>query len=52
MHAANAATAVIFMSGYPAKAAKRNGFLGSDSVLLNKPFKIAQLAKAVKESLG
>lgn len=43
---------VIFMSGYPAEAAKRNGFLGSDNVLLNKPFRIAQLAKVVKEAMG
>ena len=42
---------VIFMSGYPAEAAKKNGFLGSDSVLLNKPFRVAQLARAVKEAL-
>lgn len=41
----------IFMSGYPAEAAKRNGFLGSDNVLLNKPFRIAQLAKAVRDAL-
>lgn len=41
----------IFMSGYPAEAAKRNGFLGSDKVLLNKPFRIAQLAKAVHDAL-
>ncbi len=43
---------VIFMSGYPAEAARKNGFLGSDSVLLNKPFRVAQLAKAVQEALG
>ena len=42
---------VIFMSGYPAEAAKKNGFLGSDSVLLNKPFRVAQLARAMKEAL-
>lgn len=43
---------VLFMSGYSAEAAKRNGFFGSDSMLLNKPFRIAQLAKAVKAALG
>ena len=42
---------IIFMSGYPTEAAKQNGFLGSESVLLNKPFRLAQLAKAVKTSL-
>lgn len=42
---------IIFMSGYPAKAAKHNGFLDSDRVLLNKPFRIAQLAKAVKAAM-
>jgi CheY-like chemotaxis protein len=43
---------VIFMSGYPAEAAKRNGFLGSGNVLLNKPFRIADLAKTVKSAMG
>ena len=42
---------VIFMSGYPAEAAKRNNFLGSDKVLLNKPFQRQQLAKAVRDEL-
>jgi CheY-like chemotaxis protein len=42
---------VLFMSGYPAEAAKRNGFFGPDNGLLNKPFRIAQLAKAVKAAL-
>ncbi len=40
---------VVFMPDYPAEAARRNGFLGSDSVLHNKPFRIAELAKS-KES--
>jgi CheY-like chemotaxis protein len=42
---------VIFMSGYPAEAAKRNGFLGSGKVLLAKPFQRQQLAKALREAL-
>lgn len=42
---------VIFMSGYPIEAAKNNGFLGSDNVLLNKPFRVAELANAVNEAL-
>ncbi|MFD1156931.1 hybrid sensor histidine kinase/response regulator [Roseovarius aestuarii] len=42
---------IIFMSGYPVEAAKNNGFLGSDSVLLNKPFRVAELAKAVSKVL-
>ena len=42
---------VIFMSGYPAAAAKRNGFLGSDKVLLNKPFQRRELAGAVRKAL-
>ena len=42
---------VLFMSGYPAIAAQRNGFLGSDKVLLNKPFQIEQLAKALREAI-
>ena len=50
--ASNPEMKVIFMSGYPAEAAKRNGFLGSDGVLLNKPFRVAQLARAVKKALS
>lgn len=42
---------IIFMSGYPTEAAKRNGFRDYDTVLLNKPFRVAQLAKALKEAL-
>ena len=42
---------IIFMSGYPAEAARRNGFVGSDKVLLNKPFRRRQLAKALREAL-
>ncbi|WP_282607163.1 two-component regulator propeller domain-containing protein [Pelagibius sp. Alg239-R121] len=42
---------VIFMSGYPADAAKRNGVLGSGDVLLNKPFRRHQLAKALRKTL-
>ncbi|MGC3937594.1 ATP-binding protein [Roseobacter sp. EG26] len=42
---------IIYMSGYPATTAKRAGFPGSDTVLLNKPFKVAQLARAVKNAL-
>ena len=42
---------VIFMSGYPAEAAKRNGFLGSDQVLLNKPFQMSQLAQSLRAGL-
>lgn len=43
---------VIFMSGYPADAAKRNGFVGSDRVLLNKPFQRQHLAAAVRDALA
>lgn len=39
------------MSGYPAEASKHNGFLGSDKVLLNKPFQRQQLATALREAL-
>jgi PAS domain S-box-containing protein len=42
---------VIFMSGYPVVAAKRNGFVGSDRVLLNKPFRKRDLAKVLREAL-
>ena len=43
---------IIFMSGHPAEAAMRNGFLGSDQVLLNKPFQRGQLATVLREALG
>lgn len=49
--ASHPALGFIFMSGYPADAAKRNGFVGSDKVLLNKPFQLAQLAKVLREAL-
>jgi hypothetical protein len=39
------------MSGFPEAAAKRNGFVGSDSVLLNKPFHRHDLATAVQDAL-
>ena len=42
---------IIFMSGYHAEAAKRSGFLGADTVLINKPFQIRQLAEAVRNAL-
>ena len=40
------------MSGYPADADKRNSFLGSDRVLLNKLFQRRQLTKAIREALN
>ncbi len=43
--------AMIFMSGYPAEAAKRNGILGPDNVLLNKPFQMEDLARALRGAL-
>ena len=43
---------IIFMSGYPADATKRHGFLGPDEVLLSKPFSRRQLAKALREALA
>jgi len=42
---------ILFMSGYPSEAAKQNGFIGSDSVLLNKPVKREQFATAISRSL-
>jgi len=42
----------IFMSGYPTEAAKRNGFMESGSVLLNKPFQKRQLAEALHDALA
>ena len=42
---------IIFMSGYPAEAARRNGFSEVNGVLLNKPFRREQLAKALREAL-
>ena len=43
---------IIFMSGYPAIAATRSGFLNPDSVLLPKPFRRAQMAEAIRNALG
>lgn len=42
---------VVFMSGYPAAAARRNGLLSSSHTLLTKPFERASLAAAVREAL-
>ena len=42
---------IVFMSGYPAEAAKHNGVLGTDWVLLNKPFQMDELARALREAL-
>ncbi len=42
---------VLFMSGYPADAAKRGGLVDTDVVLLAKPFRRGQLAKALHDAL-
>ncbi len=42
---------VVFMSGYPADAAKRNGFLTADQAFLTKPFQRRQLARAIRSAL-
>jgi CheY-like chemotaxis protein len=42
---------IIFMSGYPAESAMLSDFLGSDSILLNKPFRKSQLATALRQAL-
>jgi signal transduction histidine kinase len=42
---------IVFMSGYPAAAAEHNGLLGSDQVLLNKPFQRRQLSKVLRDAL-
>ncbi len=43
---------VVFMSGYSPEAVGREGVLGSDAVLLTKPFKRSQLAKALRDALA
>ena len=43
---------VVFMSGYPADAVKRNGLLELDQILLSKPFRRRQLAKALRSALA
>jgi CheY-like chemotaxis protein len=42
---------VVFMSGYSAEAASEDGFLGEGAALLNKPFHMGTLAKALREAL-
>jgi len=44
--------AVIFMSGYTEVAALENAKIGSDSILLNKPFSSETLAHKIAEALG
>lgn len=51
MRAANPDFKVIFMSGYPAEAIKRNGLNSSEQALLHKPFQKRQLAQAVHDAL-
>jgi len=41
----------VYMSGYPQRSAKGNETLAAETVLLNKPFRVAQLAKAVSDAL-
>ena len=41
----------VFMSGYTADAAHRRGLLGSDAVLINKPFDMKTLAVKLREVL-
>ncbi len=42
---------VVFMSGYSAEAARSNGFLQSDRVLISKPFNRQQLATVLRDQL-
>jgi CheY-like chemotaxis protein len=44
--------AVIFMSGYTETAALENAQIGSDSILLNKPFSTETLANRIAEMLA
>ncbi len=44
--------AVVFMSGYPAEAAMRDGVLDADTRLLNKPFQKQALAAVLREALA
>jgi CheY-like chemotaxis protein len=41
----------VFMSGYSPEAGRYNGLLGSDKVLLNKPFRRCQLARFLREAI-
>ncbi len=41
---------VVFMSGYPDEASRRNGFVDSENILLNKPFQRAELAEALDQA--
>jgi len=47
----HAGIAVIFMSGYTELAAFENANIGSDSILLNKPFSTETLAHKIAEAL-
>lgn len=41
---------VVFMSGYPSDSARLDDTPGAKNMLLNKPFKVAQLAKFLREA--
>jgi CheY-like chemotaxis protein len=47
----NPGTRVLYMSGYTADAAEKNGFLDDGATLLNKPFLRSELAEAVQNVL-
>jgi len=51
MHQTYPRIRTVFMSGYPAEIVDKTARLGADAVLINKPFKIQELAKAVREAL-
>lgn len=42
---------IIFMSGYPLESSMRTGFAASSSVLLNKPFRLDDLATLLSQTL-
>jgi DNA-binding NtrC family response regulator len=41
----------VFMSGYPAEIVDKTAGIGADAVLINKPFKVRELAEAVRGAL-
>jgi CheY-like chemotaxis protein len=43
---------VLFMSGYPRAVVDRRGMLGTEAILLHKPFHRQNLAEALRDALG
>ena len=47
----NSNTPVVYMSGYPEDAARGHGGIDRENQFLQKPFRLAELARAVRTAI-